>query len=149
MQNKQNIKPKTGNRANVVLAVALLFRVKKLKNYQKTVCGFGNRFFRIIRNTKNDYYFYGFYDFVFEEYRTLHKGIKLPITGLQITIWCIIFNLLLIPFRLITFLPLSYFDGARNFIRDTAWYQNVRFFNWMNFIALIILICVTLFKSYC
>lgn len=142
-------KPKPRNCHKMLLAVALLFRVKKIKNYQKTVCGFGNRFFQIIRNTKNDYYFYGFYDFIFEEYRTLHKGIKLPITGLQITIWCIIFNLLWIPFRLISLIPLLYFDGARNFIVDSAWYQNVRFFNWINFLALIILICVMLFKSYC
>ena len=145
---KNDNSTKQSNASKPMLAVALLFRIKKLKNYEKTVCGFDNRFFRILRNTKKDYYFYGFYDFVFEEYRTLHKGIKLPITGLQITIWCIIFNLLWIPFRLTTFIPIMYFDGARNFIRDTAWCQNVRFFNWINFIALIIVICVTLFKSY-
>ena len=89
---KNDNSTKQSNASKPMLAVALLFRIKKLKNYEKTVCGFDNRFFRILRNTKKDYYFYGFYDFVFEEYRTLHKGIKLPITGLQITIWCIIFN---------------------------------------------------------
>lgn len=142
-------KPKIRNCHKMLLAVALFFKVRKFSNYDKYYFGFHNGFFRIGKNIKKGYYVYLFFDFTTFSFRQLHKGIKLPITGLQITIWCIIFNLLWIPFRLITFIPLMYLDGARNFIVDSAWYQNVRLFNWINFIALIILICVTLFKSYC
>lgn len=35
-----------------------------------------------------------------------------------------------------------YVDGARNFIKDGAWVQNVREFNWINIIALIISIII-------
>lgn len=115
------------------------FKVNTRKNYQKTVFGFDNRFFRILKNTEKNYHFYGFYDFVYRKYRTLHKGIKIPITGLQITVLCIVFNLFWIPFRFITFLPLAYLDGMKNFIKDSAWYQNVSFFNWLNFCLLILL----------
>lgn len=146
---KNDNSTKFPNLAKRVLAVAFFFKVRKFSNYDKYYFGFHNVFFRIGKNSKKGHYVYLFFDFTTFSFRQLHKGIKLPITGLQITIWCIIFNLLWIPFRLITFIPLMYLDGGRNFIVDSDWYQNVRFFNWINFIALIILICVTLFKSYC
>ncbi len=38
---------------------------------------------------------------------------------------------ILYPFRL-------YFYGCKNFIKNTGWQQNVREFNWMNFIGVII-----------
>jgi len=120
------------------------FKVRKLKNYQKTVCGFENNFFRILKNTEKDYYFYGFFDFTFSEYRQLHKGIKLPISGLSITILCIIFNIFWIPFRFISYLPLLYFQGSKKLF-DNDWIEN-KFFDWINIIIIIILTVILILK---
>jgi len=122
------------------------FKIIKIKTYSKNVFGYQNRFFRIIKNVKEDYYFYGFFDFTTKEYRQLHKGIKIPINGLQITIWCIFFNLIWVPFVFITFIPFAYFDGAKNFIKNSVWYANVRFFNWCNILILLIFIVLKLKK---
>lgn len=121
-----------------------VFKIEPIVIPKRNKVGYQNRFFRILKDTKEKWYFYGFYDFVFQEYRQLHKGIKLPITGSFITVWCVIFNLLWIPFRLMTFIPIMYFDGAKNFILDGVWYQNVRFFNWSNIVIIIILILLKL-----
>ena len=120
-----------------------LFKVRKFSNYRKNYFGFHNAFFRIAKNKKTNEYHYLFFDFMGRSFRQLHKGVKIPINGLQITIWCFIFNLLWIPFILISYLPFRYFDGAKNFVKDSAWYQNVRFFNWVNiFIILLLLLFI-------
>ena len=142
-----NLTP-SGNCLKPLLAVALFFRIRKFNNYDKSVFGFQNRFFQLGKNTKRNRYFYIFFDFTTMSWRQLHKGIKLPITGLQITIWCIIFNIFYMPFRLITFIPFMYLDGAKNFITN-GWYNNVKFFNWINFLVLIFLLARLFLKSYC
>ena len=91
---KNDNSTKSPNLAKRVLAVALFFKVRKFSNYDKYYFGFHNGFFRIGKNIKQGHYVYLFFDFTTFSFRQLHKGIKLPITGLQITIWCIIFNLL-------------------------------------------------------
>ncbi len=48
--------------------------------------------------------------------------------------------ILLIP----TAFVLQYIEGAKNFIRDSAWVNNVRLFNWSN-IAIIFLLVIWLF----
>lgn len=116
-----------------------VFRIRKLKNARKTMVGFGNVIFRIIRNTDKNTYSYGF-RILFMDYKVLYSGsgkLKILNPFTLSLIFCIV-NLLWVPFITIAFLPYRYFDGARNFIRNTAWYQNVRFFNWVN-IALILI----------
>lgn len=111
--------------------------------------GFGNYFFRIIRHTDKNIYAYGF-RIVFVGYRVLYSGKnKLKVlNSFSLTIIFLIVNLIWIPTITILFFPYRYLDGARNFIRDTAWYQNVRFFNWINFILIIILLTTILVKNY-
>mgnify|MGYP006940548418 CR=1 FL=1 len=51
----------------------------------------------------------------------------------------IIFNAVWIPFIIIAYPIKMYFEGGYNFVRDSSWVQNVRFFNWANIIILIAL----------
>lgn len=124
-----------------------LFKIENFISHDRRSFGFGNRFFRIIRNIDKDYYFYGFFDFAGNEYRTLHKGMKLPLSPTLITSFCIVFNIFFIPFVLITFLPYSYFEGAKNFVTDSVWSDSVRFFNWVNFAGLALLILILIFNQ--
>lgn len=129
---------------SILKIISEFFRIRQLQNSRKTMFGFGNFIFRIIRNTDKKTYSYGF-RVLFVDYRVLYSGsgkIKILNPFTLSLIFCIV-NLLWVPFITIAFLPYMYFDGARNFIRDTAWYQNVRFFNWVNIV--LILIGATLF----
>lgn len=133
---------------NNINLVIKLFKVYKLKNYRKTMVGFSSLFWRIIRNTDKNIYSYGFRDFAAGEYRVLYSGehkIKF-LTPLLISIICIVFNLIWIPFLIITFGPYSYFEGFKNWITDSAWINNVRFFNWVNFLLVIILTFLLIYK---
>ena len=125
-----------------------LFKTSKLKDARNTMVGFGNIFWRILKNNNKGLYVYGIFDFSIRSFRIIYSGkkkIKL-ITPTILTFVCIIFNLLWIPFILIMFFPFKYFEGGRNFIRDTAWYQNVRFFNWVNIFSIIALIIILILK---
>jgi len=71
----------------------------------------------------------------------------------NITILAILLYLFRIVFSVIGFVlvillfPLvNYLEGAKNFIKDCAWVQNVRFFNWVNFIGVIILAIILILK---
>ena len=130
------------------LSLIDLFKTSKLKDARKTMVGFGNVFWRILKNNSKGLYVYGFFDFTIRSFRVLYSGKKKfkIITPTILTFICIIFNLLWIPLILISFFPFKYFEGGRNFIRDTAWYQNVRFFNWVNVFLIIILIVLLILK---
>lgn len=125
-----------------------LFKTTKLKDARKTMVGFGNIFWRILKNTNKDLYVYSFCDFTIRSFRVLYSGktkIKI-ITPTVLTIVCLIFNLLWIPFILIIYFPYKYFDGGRNFIKDGVCYDNVGFFGWVNIFIIIILTTLLIFK---
>jgi len=149
MPKKSNTK-ECHNACKRVLAVAFLFKTKKLCNYEKNVFGYQNSFFRILRNTKKDYYYYGFFDISSQKYLQAHKGVKLKaIKPWMLSVFSVIFSILTPIPLFISFVIHSYFDGGKNFIKDGAWYQNVRFFNRTNIVLLIILLTRMLLQSYC
>lgn len=114
------------------------FKVRKFKTRNKYLFGYENRFFRILRSVEYDFYLYSFYDFTIREYRQLHKGIKLkPLKPIYIVVWSIIFNLLIIPFTIVTFIPFAYLSGMYYFIKGGVNQTGVNFFGWINFIAII------------
>lgn len=125
-----------------------LFKTHKLKNYRKTMVGFGSLLWRIVRHTDKDIYAYGFRDFILGEYRVLYSGNnKLKIlTPLVISIIGIVFNMFWIPFVVITYIPYSYFEGAKNWITDSGWIDNVRFFNYVNLILVVVLTITLIIK---
>ena len=121
--------------------------MKTLKNYQKNIFGVKHKLFTVIFNKKTKQFCYytnalwttNVGDCLFYRSKTKSKllnKVTLTIVGLFYTIyvytlkWPII--ILSAPF-------LMYFDGCRNFIRDRAWQNNVRFFNWTNIVLIIAL----------
>lgn len=121
--------------------------MKRLQNYQKTICGFKRRFYTIIKNQKTDNYCYYLNAFITSNEGDLMiwKGSKksgcltkytLPLLGLIYSLY--VFSLKW-PFAIISAPLYMYFDGCRNFVRDRAWQNNVRFFNWTNIVIVIIL----------
>ena len=125
-----------------------LFKTSKLKDARKTMVGFGNIFWRILKNNSKGLYVYGFFDFTIRSFRVLYSGKKKfkIINPTILTFICIIFNLLWIPLILILYLPYRYFDGGRNFIKDGCCYNNVGFFGWVNIFLIIILIVLLILK---
>jgi len=114
------------------------FKIKKFKEPNRNVCAIYNKFFRVIKNSKG-IYFYEFADFSSLEYREFYKGKKVKfLNKYAMYIITIVFNIIIIPILFILYFPMCYFDGAKNFIKDTAWYENVKFFNWVNFILSIV-----------
>lgn len=63
-----------------------------------------------------------------------------------VSLLSIIFNALWIPFIIIAYPIKMYFEGGYNFIKDSNWIQNVRFFNWLNLIFLFILLIYIFFN---
>lgn len=132
-----------------LLAVALWFRIKRFREPNRNVCAIYNKFFRVIKNSKG-IYFYEFVDFSSMKYVQCYKGKKtIFLNRYVIYLITFLFNTIGIPLLFLCYYPFAYFEGASNFIKDTAWYQNVRFFNWVNFILLILFLARMLFKSYC
>ena len=137
------------NLAKRVLAVAFFFKIKRFREPKRNVCAIYNRYFRIIKNSKG-IYFYEFSDLFSKEYRQFYKGKRLKfINKYFIYAVTVLYNTIGIPSLFLLYYPFAYFDGARNFIKDGVWANNVKFFNWVNFILLIILLTRMLLQSYC
>lgn len=65
-------------------------------------------------------------------------------------IWAL-FNFIVLPFIIIIWYGalewvFSYFDGMKNFIRNKAWVNNVRYFTWVTMIALIVMSTLYIIK---
>jgi hypothetical protein len=130
------------------LAVALFFKLKRFREPKRNVCAIYNRFFRIIKNSKG-VYFYEFSDLFSKEYRQFYNGKRLKfINRYFIYLITTLYNIIGIPLLFLCYYPFAYFEGCKNFIKDTGWYENVKFFNWINFILLIILLIRMLLQSY-
>lgn len=121
--------------------------MKILKNYQKTIFGVKYKLFTVIFNNKTKQYCYytnalgtsNISDCCIYKSKSKSKIFNkhtLTTIGLFYTIYTYTFKwtfaIILAPFWM-------YFDGCRNFIRDRAWQNNVRFFNWSNIILIITL----------
>ena len=72
---------------------------------------------------------------------SIYTGRKPPIIKnlyLLSAVWCILFGFAIVMFFLL--IPIyCYFSGAINFFRDGGYQDNVRYFCWINFVAVIVL----------
>lgn len=50
------------------------------------------------------------------------------------------------PMAILGAIFFAYFDGGRNFVRDCAWQNNVRYFNWVNIVLVAILSALLIMK---
>lgn len=123
--------------------------MKRLKNYKKTVCGIENKYFTILKNYDNNTYNYYLNTFnkKFWRSRLIFKGKKTNLLNkYTLPILMIIYNFLMfvgiIPFSVFVLPFIFYFNGCRNFVRNGALCDNVRFFNWANVAIIIILTCL-------
>lgn len=116
------------------------FKIKKFKDSDRKVCAIYNKFFRVVKNSKG-IYFYELVDFSSLEYRRFYKGKKTKfINKYVIYLVTFLFNLIVVPLLILLYYPFSYFDGCKNFIKNGVWCKNVRLFNYINFILLVLFI---------
>lgn len=128
--------------------------MKILKNYQKTIFGVKYKLFTVIFNDKTKQYCYytnalwtsnvgDCMIYKNKEKSKFFNKYTMSIIGIFYTIYTYTFKwpllIILIPFKM-------YFEGGKNFILDTAWYQYVRFFNWTNIVIIIALILILVIK---
>lgn len=121
--------------------------MKILKNYQNSIYGVKYKLFTVIFNIKTKHYYYyvnalwteNIGDTMIHKSKSKSKFLNkhtLPIIGILYTFYKYLLkypiSILVLPFYM-------YFDGCRNFIKDMAWQNNVRFFNWSNIFLIIIL----------
>lgn len=128
--------------------------MKILKNYQRNIFGVKHKLFTVIFNDKTKQYCYYINALGTEnvgdclihknkEKSKLFNKYTMPIIGM---FWTLFTYTLKWPFAIISAPFWMYYDGGRNFIRDTAWYQNVRFFNWANIVIIIALVLILIIK---
>lgn len=129
--------------------------MKILKNEYKTVFGVKKPFFSVVYDAQAKLFYYYINAILTQNDGDLfiYKGSekskifnKYTMTFLGV-IYSIYGYLIAMPISIIL-LPFSmYLEGAKNFIKDCAWYEHVRFFNYVNFIALIVLVLFLTFKT--
>jgi hypothetical protein len=122
--------------------------MKILKDYKQSIFGIRYSLFAIVHDNRRKKYCYyvnaigstNIGDCCF--FRSSKKAIfmnktTLSILGLFYTLYVYSIKW---PIVIISAPFLLYFDGCRNFIKDGAWQNNVRFFNWANIVFVIALL---------
>jgi len=127
--------------------------MKRLHNFEMSIYGFKRRLYTVIKNTKTNNYCYYLNAFITDNegdvmiWKSPKKSVllnrfSLPVFGFIYSLYTFILKW---PFAIISAPFYMYFDGCRNFVRDRAWQNNVRFFNWANIVIVIILSCLLAF----
>jgi len=117
--------------------------MKILRNQKRTMFGFKTRLYSVAKkysNGKVSYYINWFWSpgpADFKIYESQGKSIIVnKFTLIPLSIFINVSLSMLVPMMFFKF----YIIGAKNFLRDTSWNQRVRFFNWINFSIIIILL---------
>lgn len=127
--------------------------MKRLYNYEMSIYGFKRRLYTVIKNTKTNNYYYYLNAFITSNegdvmiWKNPKKSVllnrfTLPVLGFIYSLYTFSIKW---PFAIISAPFYMYFDGCRNFVRNRAWQNNVRFFNWANIVIVIILACLLAF----
>ena len=120
----------------------------RLQKGESRIVAFTNGFITYGKNTQNNYRIeVNLFPTKMEDAIKIYEGDKRPIIR---NIWFLtfIFSFLLpiayLSYPIIVFSTI-YLEGAINFVRNTAWQQSVREFNWINIIIIIVLIILLIF----
>lgn len=127
--------------------------MKILKAYKQSIFGVKYKLFTVIFNNKTKAYCYytnalgtsNVGDLCIYKNKSKSKifnKFTLTIIGLFYTVYVYTLKW---PFAIVSAPLWMYYDGCRNFVRDRAWQNNVRFFNWANIAIIIILSCLLAF----
>jgi len=129
------------------------YKMKTLRNKERKACGVDYPLFAIMKDLKNGHYHYYTqvykagnefsYCILISKKTWILNRITLSILGF---IHTTIHYLILIPVAFILWPITHYYDGAKNFIKNGEWQDNVRFFNWCNFIVIPLLIVWIILK---
>lgn len=127
--------------------------MKILKAYKQSIFGVKYRFFAILFDGKTKeycYYLNYFGSSKIGDCLIYKNKKKTKILNKQtLNILGVLYTLIVYPIKwpiaIISAPFYMYFDGCRNFVRDRAWQNNVRFFNWTNIVIVIILSCLLVF----
>lgn len=121
----------------------------------KNIVSFTNRFVKYGIGLNRIYYimivgvpFFSKEDLGFAIYKSKKKPIfrNINIIAAPLILLAPIITPIVFILALLKFLATSYFNGLLNFVKDCAWVEGVRFFNWINFIALIISLLYIIFR---
>jgi len=126
--------------------------MKRLQNYQKSICGFKRRLYTVIKNQKTNNYCYYLNAFITDNegdvmiWKSSEKSLllnkyTLPAFGFIYSLYTFTIKW---PFAIIIAPLYMYFDGCKNFVRNRAWQNNVRFFNWVNIIIIVVLLLIVI-----
>jgi hypothetical protein len=126
--------------------------MKSFRDKYRGVCNVQFRLFAIIKKTATGKYFYLIRSnkAAWGEWQQIYAGKKTKVLNkYTLPVICILFNVIVLPVVYIVWVGVlewiyRYFDGMRNFIRNAAWYQNVRYFTWMTLVALVAMIVLHL-----
>jgi len=127
--------------------------MKILKAYKQSIFGVKYKLFTVFFDNKTKQYCYytnalgtgNVGDCCIYKSKTKSSFLNkysLSIIGIFYTVYVYTFKW---PFAIISAPFYMYFDGCRNFVKDRAWQNNVRFFNWANIAIIIILSCLLAF----
>jgi hypothetical protein len=119
--------------------------MKTLYNATKTIIGLKFLFFSIVKNLKTGKYCYYVRSpfssnigdsmiFKFSYRPMLLNKYTMTFLGILFTLGK---YLLWYPIGCVIIPILIYFDGAKNFIKDRAWQDNVRYFNYANMVIIV------------
>lgn len=128
--------------------------MKIIKNYRRSIYGVKYTFFTVVFNGETKHYHYyintlwtkNIGDILVFRNKSKSKYLNkytLQVIGVVFTIYK---YSIYYPLSLIVSPLLMYIDGCTNFIKNTAWNDNVRYFNWVN-IAVIIFTALWLILS--
>ena len=123
---------------------SIQINMQKFKNHHHKIFGYKSKLFRVynVKLKGKSIYKYQFRNY--DKYRTVKESENKSKLWNRYTLSAltIIIGVVFIPCFIILYFPYQYFEGGYNFIVDSAWVHNVRFFNWINIILLIALMLV-------
>jgi hypothetical protein len=128
--------------------------MKILKNHEKTKCGIKYPLFTIIRNQKSLNYCYYINipwssnagDSLIFKSKTRLKLLNKYVLSFIGILYVVITIIIIYPLTIVLYPIYMYFDGLKNFVRNNAWAQNEKYFNWSNIVIIIGLIVWLILK---
>ena len=129
--------------------------MKRLKNAAKTICGIKYYPFMILTDVNKGIYEY----YLINRIPLLNKTIPnqkiwrgertMILNKVTLSAMWLLYSLVIIPICLIIAIAypfVAYGEGCKNFVTDSVWITNVRFFGWVNIFLIFSLITALILK---
>lgn len=128
--------------------------MKSFRDNRTGICNIQFDLFAIAKKTNKGKYFYLIRssERFWGKWQLIYSGKKTKVLNkYTLPIAWALFNFIALPVILIAWwgafeLVYDYFDGMKNFIRNKALYNNVRYFTWVTLIAFVVMTTLYLIK---